>query len=351
MRYLSTRGGQEAGLVDAVMRGLAADGGLFVPDALPRFDPAAVRGESLAEISAEVLAPFFAGSGLEPELGAICRDAFDFPLPLKPLLADGAELVGARAVPWADRRFQGRRRALSGGAHGARAPTLRRSAPAHDPRRHLGRHRRRRRGGLSRAPRHPRRRAVPERPGLGSAAAPAHLLGRQHPRVRGRWRLRRLPGAGQSRVHGPGSATRPPADRCEQHQHRPPVAAGRVSRRRELVALAAPRHGGGLDRPERQPRQRHGLRLGAGHGFSRARARARREREPHDSRLPRHGTVAAAAERRYARIGHGRRQPEQHGTAAESRARLCRATFEHRGLSRRRREHPRADRQGLCSVR
>ena len=43
MRYLSTRGGQEAGLVDAVMRGLAADGGLFVPDELPRFDPAAVR--------------------------------------------------------------------------------------------------------------------------------------------------------------------------------------------------------------------------------------------------------------------------------------------------------------------
>jgi threonine synthase len=89
MRYFSTRGGQEAGLVDAVMRGLAADGGLFVPDALPRFDPAAVRGESLAEISAEVLAPFFAGSGFEPELGAICRDAFDFPLPLKPLGKDG----------------------------------------------------------------------------------------------------------------------------------------------------------------------------------------------------------------------------------------------------------------------
>jgi threonine synthase len=92
MRYLSTRGGQEAGLVDAVMRGLAADGGLFVPDALPRFDPKAVRGESLAEIAAEVLAPFFVGSGLEAELGAICRDAFDFPLPLKPLIPAGGEL-------------------------------------------------------------------------------------------------------------------------------------------------------------------------------------------------------------------------------------------------------------------
>ncbi len=92
MRYQSTRGGQETGLVDAVLRGIAADGGLFVPDDLPRLDPKAVRGNSLAEIAVEVLAPFFAGSTLEAELGAICRDAFNFPLPLKPLLSDGAEL-------------------------------------------------------------------------------------------------------------------------------------------------------------------------------------------------------------------------------------------------------------------
>jgi threonine synthase len=92
MRYQSTRGGQETDLVDAVMRGLAADGGLFVPDELPRFDPAAVRGDSFAEIAAEVLAPFFSGSGLEAELGAICGDAFDFPLLLKPLIADGGTL-------------------------------------------------------------------------------------------------------------------------------------------------------------------------------------------------------------------------------------------------------------------
>src|SRR5687768_3609638 len=92
MRYHSTRGGHETGLVDAVMHGLAADGGLFVPDELPRLDPKTVRGGSLSEIATEVLTPFFSGSGLEAELGAICRDAFDFPLPLKSLLADGAEL-------------------------------------------------------------------------------------------------------------------------------------------------------------------------------------------------------------------------------------------------------------------
>src|SRR5689334_10473278 len=89
MRYSSTRGGHGTSLVDAVMRGLAADGGLYVPDELPRIDPGAVRGESLAEVAAEVLAPFFEGSGLEKELGAICNDAFNFPLPLKELTANG----------------------------------------------------------------------------------------------------------------------------------------------------------------------------------------------------------------------------------------------------------------------
>jgi len=93
MRYFSTRGGQGTSLVDAVMRGLAADGGLYVPDELPRLDPAKVRGESLAEISAEVLAPFFEGSGLEGELGAICRDAFDFPLPLKSIIPGKLEVL------------------------------------------------------------------------------------------------------------------------------------------------------------------------------------------------------------------------------------------------------------------
>ena len=92
MRYLSTRGGEQAGLVEAVMRGLAADGGLFVPDELPRFAPDEFRGETLAGISAELLVPFFAGSGLEGELGAICRDAFDFPLPLEPVIAARGDL-------------------------------------------------------------------------------------------------------------------------------------------------------------------------------------------------------------------------------------------------------------------
>ena len=39
-----------------------------------------------AETYHAVLAPFFAGSPLEGDLAAICRDAFDFPVPLRPLV-------------------------------------------------------------------------------------------------------------------------------------------------------------------------------------------------------------------------------------------------------------------------
>jgi threonine synthase len=85
MRFLSTRGGAETDVVGAVMQGLAPDGGLYVPEALPKFSPELFRGETLAQIAVELLAPFFSGSPLEAELDAICREAFNFPVPLRSL--------------------------------------------------------------------------------------------------------------------------------------------------------------------------------------------------------------------------------------------------------------------------
>lgn len=83
MRYHSTRGGQETDILGAVMQGLASDGGLFVPEELPRFRAEDVTGESLPEIAAQLLAPFFAGTPLAAALPDICAEALDFPLPLK----------------------------------------------------------------------------------------------------------------------------------------------------------------------------------------------------------------------------------------------------------------------------
>jgi threonine synthase len=92
MRYSSTRGGQDTDLLGAILQGLASDGGLFVPDDLPRFVPADFSGETLAEIATELLTPFFAGSPLAPELGDICREALDFAVPLRTLRDDGHPL-------------------------------------------------------------------------------------------------------------------------------------------------------------------------------------------------------------------------------------------------------------------
>ncbi|HSG67020.1 MAG TPA: pyridoxal-phosphate dependent enzyme, partial [Gammaproteobacteria bacterium] len=85
MRYLSTRGQHTTDAVGALLQGLAPDGGLYVPEELPRFEPAAVDGSSIAEIAEVLLTPFLAGSALAEPLAEICREALNFPIPLRRL--------------------------------------------------------------------------------------------------------------------------------------------------------------------------------------------------------------------------------------------------------------------------
>lgn len=84
VRYVSTRGqAPVARLSEAIRNGAAPDGGLYLSKAVPSVDLAALRGDMpLADFAAAMLAPFFAGDALEGELGAICAEAFDFPMPL-----------------------------------------------------------------------------------------------------------------------------------------------------------------------------------------------------------------------------------------------------------------------------
>lgn len=90
LRYVSTRGDSPAvGISAAIAAGLAPGGGLYVPERLPRVDPAAFdqRG-TLADTAATLLAPFFAGDPLVAELPAICAESLDFATPLRPLAGD-----------------------------------------------------------------------------------------------------------------------------------------------------------------------------------------------------------------------------------------------------------------------
>ena len=80
MRYISTRGGAPAvGFVDAVLAGLAPDGGLYVPQTWPTFSAeelAAFAGRPYHEVAARVIGAF-AGDEIPPEaMLAMCREAY-----------------------------------------------------------------------------------------------------------------------------------------------------------------------------------------------------------------------------------------------------------------------------------
>lgn len=93
MKFLSTRGGAPAvGIDEALVAGLAPDGGLYVPDALPRIDLSTPRA-TLAATAHDVLAPFFADSRLRETLPALCAHAFSFDAPLRALRGEGDLLL------------------------------------------------------------------------------------------------------------------------------------------------------------------------------------------------------------------------------------------------------------------
>ncbi|MBT8130857.1 MAG: threonine synthase [Gammaproteobacteria bacterium] len=96
MKYLSTKGEAPATtLSQAISLGLASDGGLFVPESFPAFtNTDFARVESLAEVAQILLAPFFADDPLATRLPLICQDAFNFPVPLRPIASkDGLSVL------------------------------------------------------------------------------------------------------------------------------------------------------------------------------------------------------------------------------------------------------------------
>jgi threonine synthase len=80
MRYVSTRGDASAvGFVDAVLAGLAPDGGLYVPESWPQFTReqiAGFAGRPYHEVAAAVIGAF-ASDEIAPEvLEQMCREAY-----------------------------------------------------------------------------------------------------------------------------------------------------------------------------------------------------------------------------------------------------------------------------------
>jgi threonine synthase len=93
MRYVSTRGGAApTRLSDAIAAGIAPDGGLYVPEAMPKV-PRPPSNGYLAGTALRMLEPFFDGDPLEDDLPAICAEAFSHPAPRRELSIDGAHVL------------------------------------------------------------------------------------------------------------------------------------------------------------------------------------------------------------------------------------------------------------------
>ena len=80
MLHVSTRGEAPAlGFTDALLTGLARDGGLYVPEAWPSVERETIRGfagRPYAEVAKAVLGPLVGGEIGEADLGGMIRDAY-----------------------------------------------------------------------------------------------------------------------------------------------------------------------------------------------------------------------------------------------------------------------------------
>lgn len=101
-RFVSTRAARSLahdddaqGIDAALIAGLAPDGGLYVPAAIPTLPASLVRmpSPSLAATASEALAPYFADSALRDALPALCAEAFSFEAPLRMLRHPGDHLL------------------------------------------------------------------------------------------------------------------------------------------------------------------------------------------------------------------------------------------------------------------
>ena len=103
MKYLSTRGGiAPIGFADAVMMGLATDGGLLVPAEIPQADPATLRAWaelSFQDLALEILSPFVGSEIPREDLrNLIERSYATFAHPEVTPLAELAGVNGRRHV-------------------------------------------------------------------------------------------------------------------------------------------------------------------------------------------------------------------------------------------------------------
>lgn len=96
MKFYSTNNiDEKADLKTAVLRGLAPDKGLYMPESIPTLPPSFwdwVPGRSMSEIGFEVLKRFFCPDIPEAKFRSMVEDAFNFPVPVVDVCGNIASL-------------------------------------------------------------------------------------------------------------------------------------------------------------------------------------------------------------------------------------------------------------------
>jgi threonine synthase len=87
MKYFSTNGNvKEVSFREALLKGLAPDGGLFMPDNIPVFSKEELKGfttKEYHEIASEVISRFSCNEIPRSEIEKLCTDAYNFSVPLE----------------------------------------------------------------------------------------------------------------------------------------------------------------------------------------------------------------------------------------------------------------------------
>ena len=91
LMFVSTRGqAPPVRLAEALRLGLAPDGGLYVPEAIPVLTPgewSELRGRTLPDVATALIAPLVAETFDRDRLGRLMASALSFPIPLVPMAA------------------------------------------------------------------------------------------------------------------------------------------------------------------------------------------------------------------------------------------------------------------------